>query len=185
MQTELLLLHPIKFILSLPESWTSHLCCWGVICERGEWRRRTGNGICLRTQHQACTPLFVLENHTVPVLIHERIGNLEVTHFNWLLINSSYEGIQNSAQITLYLNYFRFQSINNSASFDTKALWLRLFIPTFMLCLLITLKFLFFFFKHRKAKKQSLKDIYIILYITSSFWEMRILKFQKYSHSKW
>lgn len=131
------------------------LCCWGVICERGEWRRRTGNGICLRTQHQACTPLFVLENHTVPVLIHERIGNLEVTHFNWLLINSSYEGIQNSAQITLYLNYFRFQSINNSASFDTKALWLRLFIPTFMLCLLITLKFLFFFLNTERQKTKA------------------------------
>lgn len=97
------------------------------------------------------------------------------------------KGIQNTSQIILYLNYFRFQSINKSASFDTKSLWLRLFIPTFMLCLLITLKslFFFFFFLHRKAKKQSLKDIYIILYITSSFWEMRILKFQKYSHSKW
>lgn len=95
---------------------------------------------------QVCALLFVSKNHTVPVLIYKRIGNLEVTHFHWLLTNSSYErDSKHTVHITLYLNYFRFQSINKSASFDTKSLWLRLFIPTFMLCLLITLKFLFFF----------------------------------------
>lgn len=120
-----------------------HKCAAGesfVRGEQGEGGQEKGSAA---HAQQFCALLFVLKNHTVPVLIYKRIGNLEVTHFHWLSTNSSYErDSKHTVQITLYLNYFRFQSINKSASFDTKSLRLGLFIPTFMLCLLITLKFL-------------------------------------------